>query len=83
MVQRYEQKRRLQWYKRGAAYHIYDTSMILFCTIIREVSSLYIIMYQINTMVFNQKDDTLRLFSRKNFFSYAYKLDGKSKKYLI
>ena len=21
MVQRYEQKRRLQWYKRGAAYH--------------------------------------------------------------
>ena len=40
-------------------------------------------MYQVITPVFNQKDDTLRLFSRKNFFSYAYKLDGKSKKYLI
>ena len=33
MVQRYEQKRRLQWYKRGAAYepltYFYDTLMIL------------------------------------------------------
>ena len=37
-------------------------------------------MYQVITPVFNQKDDTLRLFSRKNFFSCAYKLDGKSKK---
>ena len=34
-------------------------------------------MYQAITPVFNQKDDTLRL------FSCAYKLDGKSKKYLI
>ena len=64
-------------------YHIYDTSMILFCKTIRKVSFLYIIMYQAITPVFNQKDDTLRLFSRKNFFSCAYKLDGKSKKYLI
>ena len=40
-------------------------------------------MYQAITPVLNQKDDTLRLFSRKNFFSCAYKLDGKSKKYLI
>ena len=37
-------------------------------------------MYQVITPVFKQKDDTLRLFSRKNFFSCAYKLDGKSKK---
>lgn len=49
-------------------YHIYDTLMILFCKIIRKVSFSYIIMYQIFTPVFNQKDDTLRLFSRKNFF---------------
>ena len=30
MVQRYEQMRRLQWYKRGAAYKNNDTSMILY-----------------------------------------------------
>lgn len=69
----------ISWY----FYHIYDTSMILFCKIIRKVSFLYIIIYQIITLAFNQKDDTLRLFSRKNFFSCAYKLDGKSKMYLI
>lgn len=39
-------------------------------------------MYQIITPIFNQKDDTLRLFSEK-LFSCAHKLDGKSKKYLI
>lgn len=55
---------RFSWY----FHHIYDTSMILFCKIIRKVSFLYIIMYQAITPVFNQKDDTLRLFSRKNFF---------------
>ena len=67
--------RSLQWYKRGAAYepltyfyHIYDTSMILFCKIIRKVSFPYIIMYQIIIPIFNQKDDTLRLFSEKTFF---------------
>lgn len=76
----------LQWYKRGAAYyfyHIYDTSMILFCKIIRKASFQYIVMYQIITPIFNQKYDTLRLFFTKKLFSYAYKLDGKSKKYLI
>ena len=83
MVQRYEQKRRLQWYKRGAAYDTSITFMILFCKVIRKVSFLYLIIYQTLTSYFNRKDDTLRLFSRKNFFSYAYKLDGKSKKYLI
>lgn len=40
-------------------------------------------MYQIIIPIFNQKDDTLRLFSEKTFFSCAYKPDGKSKKYLI
>lgn len=40
-------------------------------------------MYQAITPVFNQKDDTLRLFFTKKLFSCAYKLDGKSKKYLI
>ena len=69
----------ISWY----FYHIYDTLMILFCKIIRKVPFIYIIIYQILTLVFNQKDDTLRLFSRKNFFSCAYKLDGKSEKYLI
>ena len=54
----------ISWY----FYQIYDTSMILFCKIIRKVSFIYIIMYQVITPVFNQKDDTLRLFSRKNFF---------------
>ena len=54
----------ISWY----FYHIYDTSMILFCKIIRKVSFIYIIMYQGITPVFNQKDDTLRLFSRNNFF---------------
>ena len=49
-------------------YHIYDTSMILFCKIIRKVSFTYIAIYRIITQIFNQKDDTLRLFSRKNFF---------------
>ena len=48
--------------------HIYDTSMILFCKIIKKVSFQYIVMYQIITPIFNQKYDTLRLFSRKNFF---------------
>lgn len=49
-------------------YHIYDTSMILFCKTIRKVSFLYIIMYQVITPVFKQKDDTLRLFYEKTFF---------------
>ena len=40
-------------------------------------------MYQVITLVFNQKDDTLRLFFTKKLFSCAYKLDGKSKMYLI
>lgn len=41
-------------------------------------------MYQIIIPIFNQKDDTLRLFfQKKTFFSCAYKPDGKSKKYLI
>ena len=40
-------------------------------------------MYLIFISEFSRKDDTLRLFSRKNFFSCAYKVDGKSKKYLV
>ena len=62
---------------------IYDTSMILFVKKIRKVPFSHTIIYQIFTSIFHQKDDTLRLFSWKKLFSCAYKIDGKSKKYLI
>ena len=40
-------------------------------------------MYQIITQIFNQKDDTLRLFSRKNFFRVRINSTENLKKYLI
>ena len=47
--------RRLQWYKRGAAYILlwdfHDTS----CKFIRKVSFLYITIYQVNTILFSLK----------------------------
>ena len=46
----------------------YDTSMILFCKVIRKVSFFYLVIYQILISRFGRKDDALRLFSRKNFF---------------
>lgn len=56
-----------------------DTS----CKGIRKVSFLYIITYQIFTSESRQKDDTMTLFFIKKLFSCTYKLDEKSKKYLI
>ena len=40
-------------------------------------------MYQVITPVFNQKDDTLRLFSRKNFFRVRINSTENLKKYQI
>ena len=45
-------------------WYFYDTS----CKIIRKVSFFYIVIYQAFMSNFSRKDDTLRLFSRKNFF---------------
>lgn len=39
-----------------------------FCKINRKVSFFYIVIYQMFMSNFSRKDDTLRLFSRKNFF---------------
>lgn len=39
-----------------------------FCKVIRKVSFSYIIIYQLFIPLLNPKDDTLRLFHKKNFF---------------
>ena len=69
----------ISWY----FYPFYDTSMRLFCKIIRKVSFSYLIIYQIFKSVFSRKNETLRLFFTKKLFSCAYKKDDRSKKYLI
>ena len=51
----------LQW---RFLWYFYDT----FCKVIRKVSFFYLIVYQMFISEFSRKDDTLRLFSRKNFF---------------
>ena len=49
-------------------WQFHDTSMRLFCKIIRNVSFFYLAIYQIFKSVFSRKNETLRLFYKKTFY---------------
>ena len=53
----------ISWY----FYPFYDTSMRLFCKIIRKVSFFYLVIYQTFKSASSRKNETLMLFSQKNF----------------
>ena len=55
--------------------------MILLCKINRKVSFLQTIIYQLYTSVLATNNETLRLFSRKNF--YVHERKGKKKAVII
>ena len=65
--------RRLQWYKRGAAYepltYFYETLMRLPGTKTEKSHSFYLIIYQVFKSTFLTKNETLRLFLQKKLFT--------------